>query len=630
MLPREVVRQRAFFPTIRQICPPSCCKTGSNATSRGLVTVSRKPEVFLQRNVERLSQPSSLGGAIVQQVRHGPTDGRPGRMEHYRFGNTKMKGTYYYRFHKLIGKGNWRKYLERYIAPRALENRQRWIPTPWPTYTQGRHSLSWNWRLPKGLASATTPDAVLEAWIQFRHKLPKKTYHYFLVLKRLTDVGGCDRMDWRLRFITSRLHNIHRKVLNLPRLAKYYAELKVYDELEHMSRFMLRMLPKYSSHQLALAAYAFGTAKLQDKKMLTEIARYIEPHLNELTPMELVRLAQAYGNTEICHYTLLSQISAQAQVRIQQAAFDQGLPGSCPSFEQLSELAEVFAKLKFQDYSFFEMCSLQAEGLLMAGQPGPTPLALARLCSACSRLKILETRLFEVVLGHIADHWYDYPPTALAEIGAALAPIMPNDDAEISNVYRQMFQIIQTDRDLMTLRGIGLAARFMAEVDHKGQFMPGLSQALVVRFMELRDETKECYDVARVAEIFGRRCPKDKPLFSTLCRHVHRHFGFFEPVDFVRFARGLAMAEYRDDRVVHALSKWAQKRIKEFSAHDWANFLGSMGQLGAGETRQSHLLKIGPAIPDGILLIEATSPKEADVPTPVKNKSKKKQSRAAA
>ena len=25
----------------------------------------------------------------------------------------------------------------------------RWIPTPFPTYTQGKHAHSWNWRLPK-------------------------------------------------------------------------------------------------------------------------------------------------------------------------------------------------------------------------------------------------------------------------------------------------------------------------------------------------------------------------------------------------------------------------------------------------------------------------------------------------
>eukprot|EP00913_Durusdinium_trenchii_P028200 g26438.t1 len=122
-------------------------------------------------------------GPLFQQVRFGPLTGRPGRREHHKFGAADRKATYYYRFHKLIGKANWRKYIERYVAPRSIENRQRWIPTPWPTYQQGKHARSWNWRLPKGLAAATTGDDVLEVWIKFRHKLPKKTFHYFKLLK---------------------------------------------------------------------------------------------------------------------------------------------------------------------------------------------------------------------------------------------------------------------------------------------------------------------------------------------------------------------------------------------------------------------------------------------------------------
>lgn len=69
----------------------------------------------------------------------------------------------------------------------------------------------------------------------------------------------------RLKFITSRLHSMHRRVLNLPRLAKFYAQLGVYDELEHMTRFLYPMLPKYSPKQLVLTVHAFGIAKVQDK-----------------------------------------------------------------------------------------------------------------------------------------------------------------------------------------------------------------------------------------------------------------------------------------------------------------------------------------------------------------------------
>ena len=34
----------------------------------------------------------------------------------------------------------------------------RWIPTPFPTYSQGKHAHSWNWRLPK---ASTANDTLL-------------------------------------------------------------------------------------------------------------------------------------------------------------------------------------------------------------------------------------------------------------------------------------------------------------------------------------------------------------------------------------------------------------------------------------------------------------------------------------
>merc|ERR1711971_593126 len=125
-------------------------------------------------------RPSFVVGPLAPQVRNsGGAQSKHGRLQHYRFGCLPVKGRFYYRFHKLIGKWNWRKYKERYVAPRALENRQRWIPGAWASYRQARHSKSWYWRLPSRLADAVTPDEVLEVWIRFRHKLPKKTYHYF-------------------------------------------------------------------------------------------------------------------------------------------------------------------------------------------------------------------------------------------------------------------------------------------------------------------------------------------------------------------------------------------------------------------------------------------------------------------
>jgi len=301
--------------------------------------------------------------------------------------------------------------------------------------------------------------------------------------------------------------------------------------------------------------------------------------LDMVGPLDLVKLVQAFAATEICHYTFMERVSAQLQVRVQMASAGQAPPRSSPTFSQLVDVAEGFARLKFQDYSYFEMCAFQAESLLQSGGTGLSPPALARLCTACAKLKIHEVRMYEAVLAHASQHWYDYSAASLAEIGAAISPALPREPLQVKDAYTVMMGVIAADKDTLTLEGVALAARFMAEVDHKGEFMPELAFNLRSRLLEMRDDTRERYDVARVTEIFGRRMPEDNALFSCLCRHLHRHLAIFEPVDFVRFTRGLAAAQYRDDRVVHALAKWARKRSAEFSSHDWEAFVTSLGAL---------------------------------------------------
>eukprot|EP00929_Paragymnodinium_shiwhaense_P097946 TRINITY_DN59509_c0_g1_i1.p1 TRINITY_DN59509_c0_g1~~TRINITY_DN59509_c0_g1_i1.p1 ORF type:complete len:638 (-),score=62.33 TRINITY_DN59509_c0_g1_i1:110-2023(-) len=559
-----------------------------------------QPRALHQSGMPAIVHPSpSVSGPLAQQVRgFAGKRSRTGRLQHFKFGPDRAKGKYYYRFHKLIGKWNWRKYMERFVAPSRLENRQRWIPSTYADYQMMRQSYSWHWRLPRELAVATTPDQVLETFIKFRHK-QKQTYHYFKVLQRLVEVGGCDSTDWRLRFITSRLHFLHRKVINLPRLAHLYARLNVTKEMEHMCRFLYVLLPKYEPKQLAQLAHSFGLVALQDKRLMADIAKLLEPQLAVLSPTELVQVTQAFAKLQISHYHFLSRISAQVQVRVQQASIGEAPPGSCPTFAQLAEMAEPFAKLKFQDYSYFEMCALQAEQMLEAGVVGPTPPALARLCSASARLKINELTLYEAVLAHIADHWYDYPATCMAEIGAAVAPVMPQSE-EVQAVYSRMLEVIRANRDTLTLGGVDAAARFMIEADRKGELAPGMSQALKGRLLELRDENREIYDVAGVVQIFAKRHPEDTAIFSCLCKHMHRHLGFFEPVDFVRFARGLASTAYRDDRVTHAMTKWAHKRLPEFSSLHWHRFISALSALGARESSIERLREVGPVLPEGV------------------------------
>jgi hypothetical protein len=361
------------------------------------------------------------------------------------------------------------------------------------------------------------------------------------------------------------------------------------------------MLPRYTPQQLCLTAHAFGEAGLQDKRLFIEVARLLEPRLAEVSPTDLVRLVEAFANTEVCHYTLLTRISAQLQVRVQQATEGTAPVGATPTFQHLVKIAGGFAALKLQDYSYLELCSYQTEHLLREGRRGPTPPALAALCGACSRLKVTDTRLFESVLKHVSQHWYDYPASAMAEIGCAVAPSVPEPMKcdFVQEAYGHMFGVIKADCDMLSLRDVARAACFMAEVQrNRRDSAPGVEQALSSQLLALRNETKECFDVGRVVEVFAFRRPDDSSLFSSLCRHVHRHLGIFEPMDFVRFSRGLSKTTYRDARVVHALSKWAAKRSAEFSPNSWNRFTSALTTLGADAWRVEKLQQLTPVLQD--------------------------------
>merc|ERR1719453_2763847 len=99
------------------------------------------------------------------------------------------------------------------------------------------------------------------------------------------------------------------------------------------------MIPRYTNPQVCLTAQAFGHAKIQDKYLFGTVASALGSKMETVSARDLVRLAQSFAATEICNYDFLSKISAQAQLRVQQAATEMYLPGICPDLPELAEIA---------------------------------------------------------------------------------------------------------------------------------------------------------------------------------------------------------------------------------------------------------------------------------------------------
>ncbi|CAD7948018.1 unnamed protein product, partial [Amoebophrya sp. A25] len=189
-------------------------------------------------------------------------------------GPDKVRGRHYYPFHKMIGRSaNWQKYQERYVPPRAVETKMRLIPSCYPNYRAMRESKAWFWLLPKKLAAATNGHEVLEAFLRFRHKQPKRIHHYLHVMTRLIQVGGCDCADWRFKYIISRLHPLRNRIVNMPRLALMYAKLNARREVKELTRFLFAKIDWYSMQQLTFIVRAFAQVKLADPVILNAIVR---------------------------------------------------------------------------------------------------------------------------------------------------------------------------------------------------------------------------------------------------------------------------------------------------------------------------------------------------------------------
>eukprot|EP00371_Babesia_bovis_P001330 XP_001609977.1 hypothetical protein [Babesia bovis T2Bo] len=220
----------------------------------------------------------------------------------------------YYRFHKRIGKGNWNRYIERYIKPRSIENTQRIVFNYHASYQAAKASASYLWELPKRIAAATSANGVLDAWIYFRHKR-KKAYHYVLALRRLCDMKDVDTSDWRFQFISKNIIKHAKYFIDLPGICNYLGKLRAIRTLDRLSLVICENAERYTFAQLATVANAFGRCRLHSKYLFAQLARHCNEKLHVASNKDLILVAKAYGKCMVYNYGLLGSISLEMQKR---------------------------------------------------------------------------------------------------------------------------------------------------------------------------------------------------------------------------------------------------------------------------------------------------------------------------
>ncbi|KAF4689300.1 hypothetical protein FOZ60_001777 [Perkinsus olseni] len=511
--------------------------------------------------------------ALCGQIRHFA--GVQGTMGSYakafRWGSQRKKGRWYYRYHKPLGHGNWQKYIERYETPRELESRQRLVFSTRADYRTYKQAISWQWKLPKAIAEATTVDEVLDAWMLYRHRRFKQHHHFFKVLQRLVEVQGSNGhvnpSDWRLAFITKKLRGRMQQIINTPRLARLYSRLGSGDGMwfmvEKCTRFLSReyMLARYKPYQLVWIADAWGTCRLRDTFLFGRLARYLGRVVPQLTSDQLITVMHAYGKCEITHTVLVGRILSEILKRKL-------------SVQQYAEVATALALLRVQDYTALEMAAHAAVNAINAGV-GYSTEDLVRIAEAHSRLKVNDTKLLQNLLVHARDHGYDWSPLNLARLGQCAAPVVASDKKAFVAMLEDLITYVPVMASLEEITAAAdfayLHRQYHPQSSDGNKLSANLVEKLAARIPELKNQASSKFNIAQLTRCLMRFGEFDPEVWFAILKQSYRASECCDSKELLSLSYCLSRLkpslakELPMRTVAMAQAEWALKRKEEFA-----------------------------------------------------------------
>ncbi|KAK1938717.1 hypothetical protein X943_003749 [Babesia divergens] len=532
----------------------------------------------------------------------------------------------YYRFHKRIGKGNWNRYIERYTKPRAIENTQNLIFNYRASFQAAKNSASYLWELPKRIASATSANEVFDAWICFRHKR-KKCYHYILALKRLCEIKDVDTSDWRFQLIAKKLLKRSKyfigkkkslmmaKCVDLPNVCRYLGLLKAVPTLDKLSIQLCENVERYSPHQLALIATAFGNCRLHSKHLFSLLSKQLGATIHHASNKDLTTIADAFGKCMVYNYGTLASISLEMQKRLTSEFQDATLHTALfttpirhcmvniqnpvvvhvtkPTMHDILDLVEAFSRAKYRDVTLCDLLSqmVRSELARCDHRNVINPEIISRVLRTFISLKVNDIPLFLSILTDAAARPYNYPPSCLSEIGAQLSTVLPRHLDSVANVsllhciYNdlQMFYVCLNElkchihrmdpsqvgwkyaasqKVQLTSTAI-FAHKACSSVSQKCDFFRQICESLVNQRSHVLK-----YDAPKLMEVMSMHNSLTEDSFHIICRDIYRVISCFEPVDYQRTARvlrRLKRSNLTNLKMVNMLSKHVLNHRDEFS-----------------------------------------------------------------
>ena len=401
------------------------------------------------------------------------------------------------------------------------------------------------------LAQATTPNHVLDAWVLFRYRHPKRIYHYMMTLKRLVEVGGCEATDWRLQVLLSRLRGAYRRVINFDILLRYFSELGLYKEMEGLTRFLRPRLENMKPKQLVSVMQSFGKIQLRDPAIMGLCMRGVGRNFDALSTKDCIGMISALGNVEVRSPQFISVILGEILKREL-------------SIDQFCDLIAATRSARYRDYSLAELAVHAGRKLLELKSEDLSPVC--RLVYELNLLGINDVRFIADVVSQVEPD-----RVSVSSLIGLVASAVGKVDAFILKPY---FEVIQDSVILLEKKPeVCLAAE---AVDSLMESLPKGKQLLSYlarRLAELPRED-ENYNVVKFAGICLRNQIYSRKLWKCILSDTRSSLPDFEPLDFLSTARLFSelpsdVVGDRMNGLPDELSEWALKRWEEFSHSQW-------------------------------------------------------------
>jgi hypothetical protein len=518
-----------------------------------------------------------IGGVLCQAARgFARMTGRAGKLQHFRYGVSKVRGRWYYRYHKPIGRANWKAYQERYIRPKDVEAKQRLVFAPKATTRQLKQSLSWQWRLPKLLAASTTPNQVLDAWILFRYRNPKKVHHFMETLKRLDALGGCDPTDWRFQILLSRLRRVYKRVTRVDHLVKYLARLNLHSEMERLTGILIQRIPDLNLAQQISILESFGIARLRDTQVAGLLVRHIRRKADCMSTSDKIQVISSLGQMDVRQTVLVSE-------------WVDDILSSTLSVGIFRRLIQAVGSSKIRDFSLAEMAVEKCISSIAHKQVN-TYSDCCFVLRELSAQGILEPLLAETIMEEI-DPMLLPLNAVLAALEGSISLLDSNALAPYFLVLRQSIDLLKSPADIV--QSVKVVDTCFDSIPDSSRFLEELAN----QYLRGSNPSGVPFNVSELADVFARRRVNLDGLWTRVASDIPRVIEHFEPNDLLRISdamiSGLPENTLNDDELVsvsNSVVSWTIRRKKEFTRTDFARICSVLENSAAIPKLRSNLV----------------------------------------